>query len=228
MPLEQTDNHADARDKLLAELRLRMVRDQIERPVKGDRTPVRHPGVLAAMREIPRHEFITIRDPRAAYEDRPIPIGESQTISQPYMVAVMTELLNPGPTDVILEVGTGSGYQAAVLSKLARDVFTVEADGDLAGEAERRLKRLGFANVRVRCADGAKGWREHCPFDGIMVTAAGPNVPPDLLEQLMPGGRLVIPIGETPEAQQLWVLEKRPDGSVERRQIMPVRFVPLV
>ncbi len=216
------------REELLAELRARMVLEQIERPVKDDRPAVKDQRVLAAMRMVPRHDFLPEGYEKQAYEDRPQPIGNGQTISQPYIVAVMTELLDPQPGDVMLEVGTGSGYQAAVLSGLVREVVSVEAVPELAGSAQERLERLGYGNVRVVVGDGAKGWRPMCPYDGIIVTAAGPNVPEALLTQLMPGGRMVIPVGATPTAQQLLVLEKRLDGTIERRSVMPVRFVPLV
>lgn len=219
------NNHREA---LLAELRERMVVEQIARPVKGDRPPVTDERVLAAMRGVPRHEFLPEGREKQAYEDRPQPIGNGQTISQPYIVAVMTELLAPEPGDVVLEVGTGSGYQAAVLSGLVREVVSVEAVPELAASAQERLERLGYENVRVVAGDGAAGWMPMCPYDGIIVTAAGPNVPQALLTQLMPGGRLVIPVGATPAAQQLLVLEKRLDGTIERRSVMPVRFVPLV
>jgi len=221
-------NAKNHREELLAELRARMVVEQIERPVKDDRPPVKDERVLAAMRMVPRHAFLLEGYEKQAYEDRPQPIGNGQTISQPYIVAVMTELLDPQPGDVVLEVGTGSGYQAAVLSGLVREVVSVEAVPELAASAQERLEELGYHNVRVVIGDGAAGWRPMCPYDGIIVTAAGPSVPEALLTQLMPGGRLVIPVGATPNAQQLLVLEKRPDGTITRRSVMPVRFVPLV
>jgi protein-L-isoaspartate(D-aspartate) O-methyltransferase len=199
-----------------------MVRETIE--ARG----VKDASVLKAMRGVARHCFV----PRAfrgdAYKDHPIPIGHGQTISQPYIVALMTELLRVKPSDRVLEVGTGSGYQAAVLAGLVDRVFSVEISPELAKEADARLKSLGYANARVRCGDGYLGWKEHAPFDAIIVTAAPAEVPPPLLQQLKPGGRMCIPVGGRYEVQRLTLIEKKPDGSVSRRAVLPVRFVPLV
>ncbi|HET9948111.1 MAG TPA: protein-L-isoaspartate(D-aspartate) O-methyltransferase [Longimicrobiales bacterium] len=203
------------------EARRRMVADQIE--ARG----VRHPGVLDAMRSVPRHEFVPAERRALAYEDMPLPIGLGQTISQPYVVALMTELLDPEPGDRILEVGTGSGYQAAVAARLVAEVYTIEIVPELARSAAERLERLGVENVRVREGDGYLGWPEEAPFDGILVTAGADEVPPPLVEQLAPGGRMVIPVGDARAGQVLRVLEKLPDGEVSERDVLPVRFVPL-
>jgi protein-L-isoaspartate(D-aspartate) O-methyltransferase len=183
--------------------------------------------VLRAMREVPRHEFVPEDYGRLAYEDRPLPIGLGQTISQPYVVALMTELIAPEPGDRILEVGTGSGYQAAVAAELVAEVYSIELLPELAESAAERLRRLGVDNVQVRHGDGYLGWPEHAPFDGILVTAGADHVPPPLVEQLAPGARMVIPVGETSEDQVLRVIEKRLDGTIDTRDVVPVRFVPL-
>ena len=181
---------------------------------------------LAALSAVAREEFVPADEREHAYRDRPLPIGHGQTISQPYIVAAMTELADVGPSDVVLEIGTGSGYQAAVLSKLAARVYTVEIVTPLADEAAARLKRLGYANVEVRAGDGYAGWPEHAPFDAIVVTAAPDDIPQPLIEQLATGGKLVIPVGSSAATQELTVLEKRADGSLSKRQVLPVRFVP--
>jgi protein-L-isoaspartate(D-aspartate) O-methyltransferase len=189
---------------------------------------VRNQGVLAAMRETPRHLFTPVDLQRQAYEDRPLPIGDGQTISQPYIVALMTELARPNPTDRALEVGTGSGYQAAVLSRLVAHVYTIEIIEHLARAAEQRLKTLGYANVTVRAGDGYAGWPDSAPFDIIMVTAAPDHVPAPLLAQLKPGGRLVIPVGPINAVQELRLIEKDKAGAPTTTSVTPVRFVPLV
>jgi len=199
-----------------------MVREQIQR--RG----VTNQGVLGAMLAVPRHEFVPASWRGAAYSDRPLPIGEGQTISQPYIVALMTELLQLESGDRVLEVGTGSGYQAAVASHLADSVFTIEILPGLAERATRRLARLGYRDVVTRTADGYFGWPEHAPFDAIVVTAAAGHIPPPLVQQLAPGGRMVIPVGGAFQVQQLVLVEKKPDGSVTTRTLLPVRFVPLV
>lgn len=188
---------------------------------------VTHAGVLRAMRAVPRHEFVPEDYGELAYDDRPLPIGQGQTISQPYIVALMTELIDPEPGDRILEVGTGSGYQAAVAAELVDEVYSIELIPELAASAEERLRRLGIDNVFVREGDGYLGWPEHAPFDGILVTAGADHVPQPLIDQLAVGARMVIPVGETDRTQVLRVLAKRPDGSVDSRDIVPVRFVPL-
>jgi protein-L-isoaspartate(D-aspartate) O-methyltransferase len=186
---------------------------------------IRDPRVLAAMRQVPRHEFVPEEFRPSAYEDRPLGIGHGQTISQPYIVAFMTEQLAPKQTDRVLEVGTGSGYQAAVLSKFVTDVFSVEIVPELAERAANTLKKLGFDNVRTKVGDGYQGWPEHAPFDAIIVTCAPDHVPNPLVNQLKEGGRMVIPVGD-PGDQALYLLEKR-GGNVERKAILPVRFVPM-
>ncbi len=184
-------------------------------------------GVLEAINTVPRHELVPADQVRYAYKNRPLPIGHGQTISQPYIVALMTDLLEPEAGDVVLEVGTGSGYQAAVLAELVDTVYSIEIIEPLAGRAAADLKRLDYDNVVTRLGDGYYGWEEHAPFDGIIVTAAASHVPPPLVEQLKPGARMVIPVGSTFMTQQLLLLEKTDDGKVVTRQIAAVRFVPL-
>ncbi|MCH7554451.1 MAG: protein-L-isoaspartate(D-aspartate) O-methyltransferase [Proteobacteria bacterium] len=184
--------------------------------------------VMAALARVPRHEFVPERVRPYAYENRPLPIGYGQTISQPYIVALMTDLLALGEDSVVLEIGTGSAYQAAVLAELVARVYTIEIVEPLGSAARRRLARLGYDNVEVRIGDGYDGWAEHAPFDAIMVTAAASHVPPPLLGQLKPGGRLVIPVGDRFFTQQLILIEKRDDGALTTTQVLPVRFVPLV
>jgi protein-L-isoaspartate(D-aspartate) O-methyltransferase len=182
--------------------------------------------VLDAVRAVPRHEFVPAEVSGQAYADRPLPIGHGQTISQPYIVALMTYLLQVKPDDRVLEIGTGSGYQAAVLARLAREVHSVEIVEALAKRAAETLSRLGYANVRTRIGDGYQGWEEHAPYDAIMVTAAPDHVPAALVAQLKPGGRLVIPVGAM--RQDLMVVVKAADGTTTCTTIIPVRFVPLV
>lgn len=204
----------------LAAARVRMVAEQIE--ARG----IAAPRVLAAMRSVPRHEFVPAAQRAHAYEDRPLPIGEGQTISQPYIVALMTELAVPGPGVEVLEVGTGSGYQAAVLAACGAEVWSIEIVDPLARRAERDLARLGIDRVHVRSGDGYRGWPEAAPFDAILVTAAAPRVPGALLAQLRIGGRLVIPVGESGELQSLEVHERGETGFTVR-EVTPVRFVPM-
>ncbi len=185
------------------------------------------PEVMRVMGKVPRHEFVPENQKPYAYENRPLPIGYGQTISQPYIVALMTDLLEAGPGQKVLEVGTGSGYQAAVLSGLVGRVYSVEIIPELAEEAAARLKRLGYENVEVRKGDGYYGWEEHAPFDGILVTAAGSHIPPPLVRQLKPGGKMVIPVGGPFMTQQLVVVEKLPDEKIRSKQVLPVAFVPL-
>lgn len=184
--------------------------------------------VLRALAAVPRHRFVPVEQWELAYADMPLPIGRGQTISQPFIVALMTELLAPDPEAVVLEIGTGSGYQAAVLAGLVRRVYSVERIPDLAEAAKRRLRELGYDNIEIRDGDGGLGWEEHAPFDGIMVTAAAVDVPPALVRQLKPGGRLVIPVGERHRSQDLRVIRKDEQGLVEARSVLPVVFVPLV
>lgn len=185
------------------------------------------PEVFAVLGRVPRHLFVPDDVRSAAYQNRPLPIGFGQTISQPYIVALMTDLLAPDPADTILEVGTGSGYQAAVLAELVGQVHTMEIIPELARQAEKRFARLGTANIRVRQGDGYFGWPDAGPFDGIIVTAAADHVPPPLVRQLKEGGRMVIPVGHRFSVQQLLLITKDNDGNLQTRQILPVRFVPL-
>jgi protein-L-isoaspartate(D-aspartate) O-methyltransferase len=183
--------------------------------------------VMEAMAKVPRHEFVPASERRSAYANRPLPIGMGQTISQPFIVALMTDLMEVRAGDRVLEIGTGSGYQAALLAELAGTVYTIEIVEPLAREAAERLKRLGYRNVETRVGDGYKGWPEHAPFDAIMVTAAPREVPQPLVDQLKPGGRLVVPVGGQAAGQSLLLVEKQPDGRITRRNVLGVRFVPL-
>lgn len=187
---------------------------------------IEHPATLAALRRVPRDRFVPPEALGAAYEDAPLAIGHEQTISQPYIVAYMTAALDPRPTDRLLEIGTGSGYQAAVLGEIAREVYTVERIGPLATSAAALLGDLGYDNVHVRHADGYYGWAEKAPFDGILVAAAAESIPPPLLEQLKPGGRLILPLGRAGAAQELVVVDKHPNGAITTRPVMGVSFVP--
>jgi protein-L-isoaspartate(D-aspartate) O-methyltransferase len=201
--------------------RTRMVRDQIlARGLKDER-------VLVAMARVPRHEFVPASQRPMAYEDGPLPIGYGQTISQPYIVAFMTAALDPKPADRVLEIGTGSGYQAAVLSGLVAEVFSIEVVEPLGRRARADLKRLGYGNVRVRIGDGYLGWPEAAPFDAIIVTCAPERVPPALVAQLKPGGRMIVPVGPADGVQELYLLHKGPEG-LETQAVLPVRFVPMV
>ena len=190
--------------------------------------PAMSPAVRKAMAKVERHRLVPAREASRAYRNHPLPIGSGQTISQPYIVALSADLLNPKPQDVVLEVGTGSGYQAAVLAEVVARVYTIELIESLGKTAAKRLEELGYGNIEVRIGDGYRGWPEKAPFDGIVVTAAAPRVPQALVEQLKPGGRLVIPVGGESEIQYLKVLTRRADGGVDEKRVLPVRFVPLV
>ena len=181
--------------------------------------------VLAAMAKVPREEFVPPESRAASYEDGPLQIGHGQTISQPYIVAFMTEQLRPKASDRVLEIGTGSGYQAAILAGLVKDVYTIEIIEALAKDAEATLQRLGYKNVHVRVGDGYRGWPEHAPFDAITVTCAPDHVPQPLIDQLKEGGRMIIPVGGFGN-QELYLLEKK-NGQLQRRSVLPVRFVPM-
>ncbi len=200
--------------------RILMVEEQIA--ARG----VRHPAVLAAMRKVPREQFVPEAWHSRSYDDGPLPIGKGQTISQPYIVAIMTELAKPEKHHRVLEIGTGSGYQAAILAEIVAQVYTIEIVKELAEEATARLKQLGYTNITVRHGDGYRGWPEQAPFDAILITAAVAKPPAPLLEQLKEGGRLVFPQGEPDGSQELVVIEKT-KGSLNRQVIFPVRFVPM-
>jgi protein-L-isoaspartate(D-aspartate) O-methyltransferase len=202
----------------LARARERMVAEQIQ--ARG----VKDAPTLTAMRAVPRHLFVAPEKLGDAYEDHPLPIGHGQTISQPYIVGFMTEALGLKGGETVLEVGTGSGYQAAVLARIAAKVYSIEIVEPLAVEARERLRRLGYANVEVRAGDGYQGWPEAAPFDGIVVTAAAPQIPVPLKQQLKEGGRLVIPVGD--EFQEIVIVRRRGNAFDERR-VLPVRFVPM-
>jgi protein-L-isoaspartate(D-aspartate) O-methyltransferase len=201
-------------------VRERMVREQIE--ARG----IRRPEVLRAMRATPRHLFVPEALRAGAYEDRPLPIGHAATISQPYIVALMTELLQPVKTNRVLEIGTGSGYQAAILAQLVDRVYTIELVPELADAARANLQRLGYSNVTVRAGDGYKGWLEEAPFDRVIITAAPPEIPETLVAQLAKSGRLVSPVG-TRFNQELVLIERKPDGRLSRSSHGPVVFVPM-
>jgi len=205
-----------------AEARKRMVREQLEPAGRG----ITHAGVLAAMAKVPRHELVPEPLRSAAYADSPLPIGLGQTISQPYIVAFMTQALDPQPGDRVLEVGTGSGYQAAVLAELVGAVYTIEIVEPLARRAEADLRRLGYSNVFVRAGDGYLGWPEAAPFDAVIVTCAPDHVPEPLTAQLRDGGRMIIPVGPDGGNQQLILLVKQGDR-LRRQAVLPVRFVPM-
>ncbi|NIP73173.1 MAG: protein-L-isoaspartate(D-aspartate) O-methyltransferase [Gammaproteobacteria bacterium] len=185
------------------------------------------PRVLAALESVPREEFVPEEQRAHAYDNGPLPIGYGQTISQPYIVALMTDLLRPDSGDTVLEVGAGCGYQTAVLSRLVSKVYSVEQVPELAEQATRRLRRMGYDNVEVRCADGYYGWPEHAPYDGIVVTAAAPHVPQPLVDQLRAGARMVIPVGGVLFSQELAVVEKIDQGEARRSNVLGVAFVPL-
>jgi protein-L-isoaspartate(D-aspartate) O-methyltransferase len=216
------DPYAAQRTQLLAEI-AGMARATANETLR----PAFSPKVMAAIGKVPRHRLVPPDQVPYAYENRPLPIGHGQTISQPYIVALMTDLLDPKPGDVVLEIGTGSGYQAAVLAELVAKVYTIEIVEAVGKRAAADLAALGYRNVSTRIGDGYNGWPEAAPFDGILVTAAAPYVPKPLLDQLKPGGRLVIPVGGQWQVQDLLVIEKKPDGSTTTRRTIPVRFVPL-
>lgn len=185
------------------------------------------PRVLEVMRQVPRREFVPSDERSVAYVNGPLPIGYGQTISQPYIVALMTDLLAPAADNVILEVGAGSGYQTAVLARLVKYVYSIEQIPELADGARERLQRLGYHNAEIRCGDGYRGWPERAPFDGIIVTAAAPHIPRPLVEQLKPGARLVLPVGGRFYGQTLMLVERDFDGGLHRRGVLDVAFVPL-
>ena len=208
-------------DPQLIEARRRMV----ERDLRGPRREIKDKRVLEVMGRVARHRFVPQRLRREAYADRALLIGHGQTISQPYVVALMTQLARPKPKGRALDVGTGSGYQAAVLAELCKEVYSIEIVKPLAEDAKKRLAALGYKNVTVRCGDGYRGWPKHAPFDVIIVAAAPDHVPQPLVDQLAPGGRMVIPVGDW--WQNLLLIEKQKDGTVRRKSVAPVAFVPM-
>lgn len=216
------DDYAAARAELVRE---------IEADVRSTRSylgkEVLDPRVIAAMGKVPREKFVPEEFEDAAYYNQPLPIGYGQTISQPYIVAIMTDLLGIFEGCKVLEVGTGSGYQAAVLGELCDEVYSIEIVEPLGLETKTLLEKLGYENVHVKIGDGYAGWPEHAPFDGIIVTAAAPEVPQPLIDQLKPGGRMIIPVKRSFMAQELVLIEKDPDGEISREDVLPVRFVPL-
>ena len=201
-------------------------RAMVAKQLRGPGREISDARVLAAMGKVPRHEFVPASVRASAYVDSPLPIGHGQTISQPYIVAFMTEKLRPRPGDRILEIGTGSGYQAAVLAELVEKVYTIEIVNALAERAARDLQRLGYRNVSVKAGDGYKGWKEHAPFDGVIVTCAPDHVPEPLVNQLKEGGRMIIPVGRQGRVQQLVVMTKK-GGKLRKESVLPVRFVPM-
>lgn len=218
-PVACDAQNRDTKADEMTEKRLKMVDSQIRRRGVSDAR------VLRAMEAVPRHEFVPKNSINQAYDDHPLFIGHGQTISQPYIVALMTEVLELEPEDRVLEIGTGSGYQAAVLAELASEVFSIEIVEELGKEAAKRLKALGYDNVKVRIGDGYRGWPEEAPFDAVIVTAAPETVPQELVEQLAEGGRMVLPVGVG--IQELILIEKK-NGQVTQRRITSVRFVPMV
>ena len=211
MPFRQQQDYVKQREE--------MVKSQIEKRGVEDR------ATLAALRKIPRHLFVPASSVDDAYDDRPLPIGYGQTISQPYIVAFMTEIIKPQTGHRVLEIGTGSGYQAAVLSEIVKEVYTIELIDSLGSQAKNRLSKLNYKNVTVKTGDGYYGWKDKSPFDAIIVTAAAEHIPPPLIEQLKEGGRMIIPVGSPFMVQQLMLVEKK-NGKVRTTSLMPVRFVP--
>ncbi len=216
------DEYAQARQQMVAAIE----QDARDTSLYLDKEAL-DPRVMTAIARVPRHEFVPAAQRRHAYDNRPLPIGFGQTISQPYIVALMSDLIKPRPGDSVLELGTGSGSQAAMLAELTGHVYSIEIIEELGEQAAERLSRLGYDNVTLRIGDGYYGWEEHAPFDAIVVTAAASHVPPPLVAQLKPGGRMVIPVGSRFLTQQLVLIEKDPGGQLITRQILPVMFVPL-
>lgn len=221
-PTAASDPHAAARTAMVE-----TVREEARAIARAFGTRAMDERVLAALARVPRHEFVPTEWLSRAYQNRPLPIGYGQTISQPYIVALMTDLLDLGKDARVLEIGTGSGYQAAILAELGVEVFTLEIIAPLAKSAQERLRRLGYRRVSTHTGDGYYGWKEHAPYDAIIVTAAANHIPPPLLEQLKPGGRMVIPVGNPFGAQHLYIAAKDRDGRVTTEKSLAVRFVPL-
>ena len=216
------DEYAQARQRLVEDIE----QDVRDTSLYLDKQAL-DPRVMAAIATVPRHEFVPVAQRPHAYANRPLPIGYGQTISQPYIVALMSDLIKPRADDRVLEIGTGSGYQAAVLAKLTGEVYSIEIIEALGKQAAAQLSSLDYDNITLRIGDGYYGWEEHAPFDAIVVTAAASHVPPPLVAQLKPGGRMVIPVGSRFLTQQLVLIEKQANGQLITRQILPVKFVPL-
>ena len=216
------DEYVDLRSNMVAEIKA----DVRQSSTYSGKTEL-DAAVLAALAKVPRHEFVPGWQRRYAYYNRPLSIGYGQTISQPFIVAIMTDLLAVDADDAVFELGTGSGYQAAVLAELVREVYSMEIIEELGEQAQARLAQLGYDHVTVRVGDGYHGWPEHGPYDAIIVTAASDHIPPPLVQQLKPGGRMMIPVGSPFFTQQLVLVEKQSDGAILTRELLPVRFVPL-
>jgi len=216
------DKNAAARQQLV-----KIIEEDVKQTSRELNKTELDPRVMNAMGQVPRHEFVPESERAYAYENRPLPIGHGQTISQPYIVAIMTDMLNLKPDSKVLELGTGSGYQAAILAELAGKVYTIEIVESLGLQAKQRLQKLGYKNVITKIGDGYYGWEEHAPFDAIIVTAAASHIPPPLIKQLKPGGRMIIPVGSRFMLQQLLIVDKQNDGKVVSKQVMPVIFVPV-
>ncbi len=226
-PSSQLPIAAESSGRYQDEARHREARNRmIDRQLKIAGREIKNPQVLKAMKEVPRHFFVAPSLQDHAYDDSPLPIGFGQTISQPYIVAFMTEILRPKPTDRVLEVGTGSGYQAAVLAALVKDVYSVEIVQPLADRAKQTFEDLKIVNVHVKAGDGYQGWPEHAPFDAVIVTCAPEKIPQALCDQLAEGGRMIIPVGKALGSQELILLEKQ-QGKLKQRSVLPVRFVPM-
>ena len=218
---------ADERFASQRQQMVREIRQNVEDTARYIGRPALNQRVMSAMGTVPRHEFVTPSMQSSAYQNRPLPIGHGQTISQPYIVALMTDLVDLDEQDTVLEIGTGSGYQAAILSELVHKVYTIEIVEALGLSAAKRLQKLGYNNVETRLGDGYYGWPEQGPFDAIVVTAASSHIPPPLVQQIKPGGIMLIPVGSQFQVQQLTLVRKDEKGDVITRQVLPVRFVPL-
>ncbi|MFH2066140.1 MAG: protein-L-isoaspartate(D-aspartate) O-methyltransferase [Pseudomonadota bacterium] len=211
---------SEPKEEEYTRLRHEMVKNQIES--RG----ISHPRVLDALKTVPRHRFVPGKNRNLAYNDYPLPIGEEQTISQPYIVALMTEILNPDPEKNILEIGTGSGYQAAILAQLYKQVYTIEIIDILGRQSRKLLAELGYRNVQVKIGDGYQGWKEHSPFDAIIVTCAPSHIPEPLKEQLAEGGKMIIPVGKADDQRLILLVKEK--GKIREKEVIPVRFVPMM
>jgi protein-L-isoaspartate(D-aspartate) O-methyltransferase len=220
--VQSTEEYAEARRAMVRE-----IQDNFRSTASMINQATMDPAVEQALQRVPRHEFVPPDQKTRAYLNQPLPIGHGQTISQPYIVALMTDLLDLKKGDVVLEIGTGSGYHAAVLAELAKEVYTIEIIEPLGLQAAERFKRLGYKNIETRIADGYYGWKEHAPFDAIVVTAAASYIPPPLIQQLKPGGKMIIPVGSHFLTQYLVMVEKDRNGVIRTRELLPVMFVPL-